>query len=242
MAKKVKAVVIKGNNVKEKDKNILLFSLEEGKIWATLKGVRGDKAKLKYAKEPFCFGEFLLEEGKGSLVVTSVDILESFNELSQDVEKYFEGNALLEIVNTLSFESVNESYLVFVNLIKALKILAFHKTSECAVLLKFLLDIFEIYGIKLYSEKCTCCGAPFHDHIYLNYNVGELVCLQCQTFQSEEISKGEYAILKILSTNSYNKLPTIKYSNEIGLCLLKKLRKNFYQRFDKSLKFIGIIS
>ena len=63
MGRKIKAVVIKGNNVKEKDKNILLFSLEEGKIWATLKGVRGEKAKMKYAKEPFCFGDFILEEG-----------------------------------------------------------------------------------------------------------------------------------------------------------------------------------
>ncbi len=242
MSKKIKAIVLKGNNVKEKDKNILLFSLEEGKVWATLKGVRGEKAKMKYAKEPFCFGDFVIEEGKGSLIVTSVDILEPFHELSQDIDKYFEGNGLLEIVNALSFSGQNENYQIFVELIKALKILAFHKVSKYSVLLKFLIDIFTIYGMEVYSEKCSCCGNDFHDHVYINYNVGELVCANCQTFQSEELSKSEFAILKILTQNDYDKLETIKFSSEQGLKLLKTLVKNFYSRFDKSLKLIGILS
>ena len=129
---KVKAIVLKGQNTKEKDKNILLFSLEEGKFWATLKGVRGEKAKMKYAKEPFCFGDFVIEEGKNSKIVTSVDIIEPFDSLSQDIDKYFEGNALLEIINSLNFD---ESAPIFINLIKALKILTFHNVSKYACLL-----------------------------------------------------------------------------------------------------------
>ena len=240
MSKTSKAFVIKGYNSKEKDKNILLFSLEEGKIWATLKGVRGDKAKMKYAKEPFCFGEFTIEEGKFSNVVTSVEIIEPFNELAQDVVKYFEGQAVLEIVNSLDMG--NEKYPLFVNLLKTMKILAFHKTVKNACLIKFLIEVFNIYGLKLYGEKCTCCGAQFHDHIYLNYNVGELACGGCKTFQSEELSKAEYLVLKNLTSNDYEKIPTIKFSEEIGEKLLKKLVKNFVFRFEKNLKMIGILS
>ena len=237
---KIKAIVLKGQNAKEKDKNILLFSLEEGKIWATLKGVRGEKAKMKYAKEPFCFGDFIVEEGKGSKIVTSVDIIEPFDELAQDIDKYFEGNALLEIVNELKFDS--EKVQIFINLIKVLKTLAFHKTSKYACLIKFLIDIFSIYGLTLYSPKCTSCGSEFHDHIFINYTVGELCCKSCEPFQSEEIGKGEYNILKLLSTNDYDKLPTIKFSEELGLKLLKVLVTNFEYRFDKQLKLIGILN
>lgn len=237
---KIKAIVLKGQNAKEKDKNILLFSLEEGKIWATLKGVRGEKAKMKYAKEPFCFGDFIVEEGKGSKIVTSVDIIEPFDELAQDIDKYFEGNALLEIVNELKFDT--EKVQIFINLIKVLKTLAFHKTSKYACLIKFLIDIFSIYGLTLYSPKCTSCGSEFHDHIFINYTVGELCCKSCEPFQSEEIGKGEYNILKLLSTNDYDKLPTIKFSEELGLKLLKVLVTNFEYRFDKQLKLIGILN
>lgn len=236
---KTKAIVLKGQNVKEKDKNILLFSIDLGKIWVALKGVRGEKAKMKYAKEMFCFGEYLLEEGKNSLIVTSVDIIEPFDELAKNIDKYFEACALIEIVYNLKFD--NEKLPLFVNLLKSLKILSFHNVSKYACLLKFLIDVFDVYGLTLYSPKCAGCGSPFHDHVYLNYVVGELCCQMCRTFQSEEIGKGEFNLLKLLSTNEYDKLPTIKFSEEIGFSLLKLLAKNFNFRFDKNLKFVGIL-
>ena len=65
---KVKAVVIGGVNVKEKDKLISLYTLEKGKMSVSMKGVRGDKAKLKSAKEIFSFGDFVVEEGRSSFL------------------------------------------------------------------------------------------------------------------------------------------------------------------------------
>lgn len=238
MSLNLKAIVIRGNNAKEKDKNILLFSLEEGKLWVTFKGVRGDKAKLKYAKEQFCFGDYIVEEGKLNNVVVGVDIIEDFNEIAKDIDKYFEGNAMLEIVEKLDFEGTKERYEVFMSLINGLKILAFHKATHLAVLLKFMLNIFEIYGMKLYSEKCSCCGGEFHDNIYINHQIGELVCSSCKTFQSELIGKGEFNLIRLLSSLSYEKLPS--FPEEVGQKTLKLLVKNFYNRFSGSLKFVGI--
>ena len=238
MSLNLKAIVIRGNNAKEKDKNILLFSLEEGKLWVTFKGVRGDKAKLKYAKEQFCFGDYIVEEGKLNNVVVGVDIIEDFNEIAKDIDKYFEGNAMLEIVEKLDFEGTKERYEVFMSLINGLKILAFHKVTHLAVLLKFMLNIFEIYGMKLYSEKCSCCGGEFHDNIYINHQIGELVCSSCKTFQSELIGKGEFNLIRLLSSLSYEKL--LSFPEEVGQKTLKLLVKNFYNRFSGSLKFVGI--
>lgn len=240
MGRKIKAVVIKGNNVKEKDKNILLFSLEEGKIWATLKGVRGEKAKMKYAKEPFCFGDFILEEGKAGDIVTSVDVIETFHEITNDIDKYFEGNALLEIVSQVDDSA--ERYGIFMNFVKALKILCFHKVPKLEVLVKFMLDLFSLLGVGLYTKKCSCCGVDFHDNLYINYNVGEIVCSQCKTFQSEQLSKAEFSIIKILSEIDYEKLASTKFSEETLFRLLKILVKNFSARFDRNLKMIGILS
>ena len=225
MGRKIKAVVIKGNNVKEKDKSILLFSLEEGKIWATLKGVRGEKAKMKYAKEPFCFGDFILEEGKAGDIVTSVDVIETFHEITNDIDKYFEGNALLEIVSQVD-ESV-ERYAIFMNLVKSLKILCFHNVPKYEVLVKFMLDLFSLLGVEIYSKKCTCCGIDLHDNIYINYNVGELVCSQCKTFQSEQIGKAEFSIIKILSEIGYEKLSTTSFQKRRSFAYLKFLLKIF---------------
>ena len=64
---KVKALVIGGRDFKEKDKLVELFTLEQGKLTVSMKGVRGEKAKMKFAKEIFCFGEFVLENTKGKI-------------------------------------------------------------------------------------------------------------------------------------------------------------------------------
>ena len=65
---KVKAIVLGGTNVKEKDRIINVYSLEQGKLSLSMKGVRGDKAKMKFAKEIFCFADFIFEE-RSALIV-----------------------------------------------------------------------------------------------------------------------------------------------------------------------------
>ena len=79
---KTKAIVIKSTDSKDKDKIIHLFSLENGIMLASMRGVKGDKAKLKSAKEIFCFGDFVIEQTKSINIVTSVDIIDNFYDLS----------------------------------------------------------------------------------------------------------------------------------------------------------------
>ncbi len=242
MSNKVQAIVIRSNDKKEKDKNILLFSLEQGKIWATLKGVKNPQAKMKLAQNPFCYGEFVLEDGKTGEVVTGFSVLESFHEISEDIDKYFEASAVLEVVNLLDFTSENETKLAFVLTLRALKTICFGKVKQNYVLNKFLIEFFKINGLSLYSAKCSCCGSTTFEKLYINYNTGEIECVACKGFASEEISKTTYLALKILNNTDFDRLSTIKLSEKSELALLKMLVKNFEARFDKRLKMIGILA
>ncbi len=242
MSEKIQAIVIKSTNRKEKDKNVLLFSIEKGKCWATLKGVKGANAKMKIAQNLFCFGEFLLEDGKFGQIVTSFSSIETFHELSEDIDKYFEGTALLEIVNAIEFASVLEQKAVFVLLLQSLKNLCFGKSPTNYVLDKFLLELFKIYGFPLNTQKCSCCNAKAFDKLYIDYQSGELVCVNCKGYASEELSKTTYSALKILSGCEFDKFQTIKLAQGSELGLLKILVRNFEARFEKNLKLVGILS
>ncbi len=242
MTEKIQAIVIKSSDKKEKDKNILLFSHEKGKFWATLKGVKGANAKMKMAQNPFCFGEFILEDGKFGKIVTGFESIETFYELSEDVEKYFEGTAMLEIVNSLNFSNETEQTGVFLTLLKSLKTLCFEKVENLYVLDKFLLDVFALSGFPLYTEKCTGCGTSAFEHIYIDYNTGELVCTACKNYSCEETSKNSYLAMKILNNTSLDKLKTVKLAQGSEEALLRVLVKNFEARFERRLKLIGILS
>jgi len=242
MADKIQAVVIKANDRKEKDKNILLFSIERGKEWATLRGVKGANAKMKMAQSPFCFGEFVLEDGKAGKIVTSFEIIESFYELSQNIDHYFEASAILEVVNALEFSSQNERTQIFVLLLKALKTICFSNVKPNYVLCKFFIELFKLSGVPIYSEKCHCCGAKAVERIYINFSVGELVCINCKSLNSQELSKICYLALKFLSNVEFERLQTLNLAQNSEMELLKILVKNFEVRFDKRLKMLGVLS
>ena len=62
MEVKVNALVIKSVDYKDNDKILTLYSLENGKITTNIKGVKRAGAKLKFASDPFCFCEYILQE------------------------------------------------------------------------------------------------------------------------------------------------------------------------------------
>ena len=241
MSQKIKAIVLKSNERKEKDLNVLLFSLEKGKIWATLKGVKNQNAKMKLAQNQFCFGEFVLEEGKSGQIVTGFECLESFHEICEDLDKFFEGSAILETLDKLRFSSDSERAQVFVLTLNALKNICFSNIQPVYVLDKFLLQLFKIFGTPLYTEKCSCCGTKAFNRLFLD-DFGQLVCVSCKTPQSEEVSKTVYLAMKILLGTDFEKLCTVKLAKNSEILLLKLLVKNFERTFDENLKFIGILS
>ena len=61
----IKGIVLSSYDYKEKDKLVEIFSAEQGKIIAILKGCKAPSAKLKFAFQPFCFAEFsIIRSGK----------------------------------------------------------------------------------------------------------------------------------------------------------------------------------
>ena len=230
-----KAIVLGGVNVKEKDKIVKLFTLENGIISVSMKGVRGDKAKLKYAKELFCFGQYLLEPGKAGYVVTSVDVIDSFFGLSQDIEKYYEACAILDIVAKIC---VQPNPQLFLETIKALKTLCYDDVEKYYVIDKFLISTFESMGYNFIADKCSSCKATLVNR-FLNLEVGELVCTSCKSSTSLPVTNTCYSAIKILSNTDYEKLGTVKLGGNGHIEAFNLLCKNFEWRTD--LKVLKIL-
>ena len=226
-ASKVKGIVLGGTNVKDKDKLLTLFTLEKGKITASMRGVRGDKAKLKSAKDIFTFGDFVLEEGKNSNIVTAVDVIDNFYGLSQNIEKYYEACAIIDIVSKVATEEANPQ--LFIEIVKSLKALCYTEVKKYYVINKFLLSIFDFMGYRFVNDKCSECGASL-DMKYLNLNVGELVCPACRDVDAVQLSNACFSALKLLENTDYEKLPTIKFGGMGEVQAFNILCKNFEYR------------
>ena len=229
---KVKAIVIGGVNIKEKDRLITIFSLERGKMVVSMKGVRGEKAKLKSAKEVFCFGDFVIEEGKYSSIVTSVDIIDNFYGLTQSVDKYYEGCAIVDIVAKMTTDQSNAG--LFIQLLKALKCLCYDDVKKYYVVDKFLLSIFDSMGYGFMTEVCSSCGGNLGIK-YFNMEVGEIVCPGCKNALCIPISEAAYSAMRILNKTDYEKLSTVKFGGMGEIQAFNLLAKNYQYRTGNQL-------
>lgn len=226
MSFEVKGIVLGNVDVKEKDKLIWVYTLENGKITLSMKGVRQSKSKLKYAKDIFCFGTFLCEKGKGIDIVTGVDLIDNFENIRNNIDKYYEGCAILDLIKKIGADANPP---LFIELVKALKTLCYDDVKKFYVINKFLLTITNALGYNFLSYNCSACKLKLNMR-YLNLDIGEIVCPACKTFASIPISDLCYSALKILSGCEYEKIHTIKIGGSGAYEAFLLLSKNLYHR------------
>ena len=225
---KVKGLVVGAKDFKEKDKLVELYTLEEGKLTVSMKWVRGEKAKMKFAKEVFCFGEFVLENTKGLSVVSQVEIIDNFFALTKDITKFYEASDIIDIIKKTAGGQANPQ--LFIEVIKALKTLCYENAKSLYVLDKFLLSIFQAMGYSFLTNKCASCSAALKDIRYFNLAVGEIVCPSCKNGSCISVSPSCFSALKILDNTDYEKLATLRLATSSEVEAFHLLQKNFEWR------------
>lgn len=224
MEEKTKGIVIKSFDSGDRDKLITIFT-PQGLICAKLRGVNSVASKMKFAKQPFCFAEFVFSTGKFP-VVTSAFLIDSFYDLTKDYDKFDEAGKILRVARPLMKENQPNPQL-FVLILKALKNLTYNNVQKNVVYAKFLLGLFYNQGYAFESEKCSSCGCALHESRYLNLSTGEVLCSFCKNQYCQKISFGINKVLKILQQTDFDSLHTIKFGNQVLLDTLHLLLQNY---------------
>lgn len=225
-------IVVSSKDFKEKDKIITIYTPNKGLVSLSLRGVKGEKAKLKIAKELFCFGKYRCFFKGNMGTVIGFEPIETFYALSQDIDKYIEASIILSTIKQLG--KFNESNLpLFYEVVYALMALLEPQTQKDIVICKFLVDIFQSMGYRLNIDFCSNCFKDFGEKIFFNTDIGAFVCEKCHdvySIQVENVVKQN--ILKLVETDLKNihtlKLSAIKDTYKI-------LALNYKFRFDKEL-------
>lgn len=228
---KVSAIVLGSRDYKEKDKLVELFTLEQGLKTVVLKGVKNVNAKFKFAKEPFCFGEFVLSGQNQIQVVTSANLIESFFDLTKNYDRFLIGCKILEIIPVV-LEKYQTNSEFFLLCLKTLRELAYSDTNEKLIKCAYLTKAFAQIGYKINVVKCASCGSVFMGQINLNADTCEMVCQNCRSFFSVPVSASCHNAIKILSKCDYDTLNTIKIQNDVLDEVLKIYQIILQSRFS----------
>lgn len=210
-----RAVTLRTTDINDNDKLLTIYSLDYGKLTVTARGIRKNTAKLKFAREPFCFASFELAQKGDRYTLKSCTQLESFANIRSDIMSYYAGCAITDMLSTIEQTGQSNSSL-FVMLLSSLSQLE-DGANSAVVLVKFMLDYLSASGYKLTIGKCHMCGGQGE---YLDVALGGVVCKQCRTASSLLISSGANTLLRLIDNSSYDKLGNIRTSQQcLDACL-----------------------
>ena len=242
MDTKVKGIVLDSKDFKESDKLLSILSLELGKISVIAKGVKKQKSKLKAYAQPFCFANFELNYSKNSNIylLTGVEEIENFYNLTSNINKFEYAFCVLEIANKICKEGLIYNSL-FIEILKSLQMLLDDKIDEKIVLIKFILNILNFEGVNLNLNKCTNCKSALIGDVYLDTQTCETVCNACRNLDCIELEKSTFSTLKIISSTEYMRLTTLKIKENFLIKGLNILLKTITNKFEIKIKSIQVL-
>lgn len=234
---KLKGIVIKADDFKDSDKLVTIFSAEKGLIKARARGVKKNKAKLAFAVQPFAFVEFMLTERDGFYTIINASSIDQFYGITSDFDNYIFMLACLEVVQKTVRENENQVDL-FVLLLNALKAVAYENVSSMNVFIKFMIESMKYLGFWFVFDRCVCCGGELSENeIGFSYELNGLLCPKCLRKNDHlEISKGEFAILKNISSVKMENLSTLHFlSRDDKVSVITLLCKVFRLLTDEEI-------
>lgn len=236
----IKGIVLASYDYKEKDKLVELFSVELGKITAVLKGCKAPSAKLKFAFQPFCFAEFSVVRSGKFYQITNASLIDSFFDITADLDTYYLANVLLEIVSLAQADGEQNPNL-FVLLANCLKTICYDKINPYLTTLKFCIDMVSMIGFNSNYTKCPCCGLNYTNKVYLNLDTGEYACLSCKSENSFLLSNQTFSCIKIANNTDYSRLNSVKIPNAVARDAINVVCKNLEHRLYKNIRSIKFI-
>ena len=176
---KTKAIVTRAVPYRESDMIVTLVSVDFGKITASARGCLKPKAKLRYSAEPFNFGEYVLNGKNDKYVITECNQIESFSEITADIERYYAGFAVLDALEKLSREADPR---IFAHALKSLSELAYGEDKPAHVITtEFLKGVLDLNGASLDFGHCNVCKCMIDGAAYFSDKDG-VVCPHCKSF------------------------------------------------------------
>ncbi len=131
-------IVVGGEDSGEADRIVRLLT-PSGVISVRMRGVKKEKAKLKFAAMPFSFCRYVLLKRGGFYSVKTADQEESLFGVTSSPEKYITGSLMLETAAVASGGS--DSADIFISLLTSLKDLIYSDVHPYIAGLSFICDL-----------------------------------------------------------------------------------------------------
>lgn len=237
-------LILKEQNIGEKDKLVTVLTRHNGLVRAFVRGAKSVNNRKNSSTGMFCFSKLCLYKTKESYIIDEAEPIELFFELRSDLEKLALAQYFSELIMTLVQEDETaEEYLRLI--LNSLHFLAKGKMPVEQVKAITELRLMCIAGYMPNLIACDRCGEYETSTMYFDVEDGLLYCENCMSNSMLfPLDIGLIKALRHIAFSDFEKiysfkmedsaLPDLSYITE--KYLLYKLQRNF-----KTLEFYNSI-
>lgn len=223
---KVTGIVLSDTNYSESSKILNVLTKEHGKIGIISKGCRNLKSSLRSVSSKLTYGYFnIYYKQEGLSVLISVDIINDFSNIKQDLFKIGYATFLSDLTNQVLKEtSSNEIFDLFIN-----GLIKINDDFDPMIIANIIeLKYLNYLGVMPILDCCSVCGSNKKIVTVSSFSGGYL-CVNCY--------KNEYIVdektIKLLRMFSYVDISKIKELNILpkNKNEINKFLENYYDRY-----------
>ena len=223
---KVIGIVLSDTNYSESSKILNVLTKEHGKIGIISKGCRNLKSSLRSVSSKLTYGYFnIYYKQEGLSVLISVDIINDFSNIKQDLFKIGYATFLSDLTNQVLKEtSSNEIFDLFIN-----GLIKINDDFDPTIITNIIeLKYLNYLGVMPILDCCSVCGSNKKIVTVSSFSGGYL-CVNCY--------KNEYIVdektVKLLRMFSYVDISKIKELNILpkNKNEINKFLENYYDRY-----------
>ena len=202
---KTEAVVLSKLNYGDTSLIVSLFTKEQGRISAILKGARNPKAKAGMKVDPLNYLEvvFYNKDTRDLQIISSADLMEHYAGIKEDLEKLKYAHSVIELIKKLTPEH-EQNIRLFNGTVRILSLFESSYEPPNLIFARFFLFFLHEIGYQVQLEKCISCGRTDLDGMNLSYNFDTgLLCDRCKAeyLESFAINLELFNCLKGLKNN-----------------------------------------
>lgn len=223
---KVIGIVLSDTNYSESSKILNVLTKEHGKIGIISKGCRNLKSSLRSVSSKLTYGYFnIYYKQEGLSVLISVDIINDFSNIKQDLFKIGYATFLSDLTNQVLKEtSSNEIFDLFIN-----GLIKINDDFDPMIITNIIeLKYLNYLGVMPILDCCSVCGSNKKIVTVSSFSGGYL-CVNCY--------KNEYIVdektVKLLRMFSYVDISKIKELNILpkNKNEINRFLENYYDRY-----------
>lgn len=176
------ALILRGQNYKEADQLLTVYTSAEGKMTVLAKGVKKNTSKLRGGLQLFSQTDLTMVMGKTFPVVINAECISAFTPIRQGFDRMSYAGYVMDLLDKLITEKEANQGL-FLLILQGMNLLAYIDpwVATRAIEMRLLTHL----GYEVNLQACAICGKILEEGVAVRGVYGGLICSGC--FEGEQV-------------------------------------------------------